>query len=88
LIEESGRDVVLVMHSYGSCVGSEALQDDSLREKKRARDDRKGGVVDIVYVSAYMLPAGMTARDIFTINPESENKPEVRISILSYSNSQ
>jgi len=55
----SGKDVVMVYHSYGSVPGHEALSD-YLRwlEHPRGQKDRRGKVRRLVFVSSFILPEG------------------------------
>lgn len=55
LVEASTR-VFVLMHSYGGTVGSSALAD--LSAAHRAKQGRVGGVVHLLYMSAYILPVG------------------------------
>ena len=52
LIDDS-RDIVMVLHSYGGAVGSEAVQ--NLSANERATRGLKGGVVRLVYMCGFML---------------------------------
>jgi hypothetical protein len=57
---DSGRNVVLVMHSYGGAVGSEVLKyfvDDN--EGKGG----KGRIIRMVWVCAFVLPEGSSLMD-------------------------
>ena len=55
LVEQS-RNVVMLLHSYGGAVGTEAVQGLSARE--RASEGLSGGVVRLIYMCAFMLQAG------------------------------
>ena len=55
LIDDS-RDIVMVLHSYGGAVGSEAVQ--NLSANERATRGLKGGVVRLVYMCGFMLQPG------------------------------
>ena len=44
------------MHSYGGAVGSSAIA--GLSAKERAEQGLKGGIVHLLYLSAYILPVG------------------------------
>lgn len=50
----AGQDVVIVMHSYGGVVGSEAAEGFS-RLDKPSGDRERGSVVHLVYVTAFAL---------------------------------
>ena len=56
LIDEQGRDVILVMHSYSGIPASDAAE--GLGRTERTAAGRKGGIVLLVYICAYMLPVG------------------------------
>lgn len=49
-----GEDVVLVLHSAGGFLGSEAMEGLS----KKMRDGEKGGVIGIVFLSGAVFPEG------------------------------
>ena len=53
-LADAGYPIVLLMHSYGGIVGSNALKDLSLIERKRAGPP--GGVVHLIYMVAFILP--------------------------------
>lgn len=51
-----GDDVVLVLHSAGGFLGSEAMQGLSKKDPEKVRG--KGGVVGIVFLSGAVFPEG------------------------------
>ncbi|KAJ5619236.1 hypothetical protein N7510_003220 [Penicillium lagena] len=51
-----GEDVLLVLHSAGGFIGSEAMQ--GLSKKQRKESGQKGGVVGIVFLSGAVFPEG------------------------------
>jgi len=55
-LADPSTEVVLLMHSYGGAVGSFAITD--LSSKQRAQQGLSGGVVHLLYLSAYILPVG------------------------------
>ncbi|OJJ44018.1 hypothetical protein ASPZODRAFT_72285 [Penicilliopsis zonata CBS 506.65] len=59
LIDTQGRSVLMIMHSYGGVVGTEALLP-SLTASQRSKDgsESHGGVTHLLYVAAYALQAG------------------------------
>ncbi len=61
LIEDDGKDVVLIMHSYGGVPGSSAAR--GLSKAQRSKDGKKGGVVGLIYVSGFVLPGGASVAD-------------------------
>ncbi|RDL38797.1 Uncharacterized protein BP5553_03137 [Venustampulla echinocandica] len=54
----SGDMVVVVAHSYGGVVASGAAQD--LAFAQRAAAGQKGGIIMMVYLAAFAIPAGET----------------------------
>ena len=61
LIEDQGKDVVLVMHSYGGVPGSAAAK--GLSKAQRGREGKLGGVVGLIHVSGFVLPGGASVAD-------------------------
>ena len=61
LIENEGKDVVILMHSYGGVPGSSAAR--GLAKDQRSKKAKKGGVVGLIYVSGFVLPDGGSVVD-------------------------
>lgn len=63
LIEDS-RDVIVVMHSYGGVLGSEAIHE---KFSKKARQEKglAGGVTQLLYMAAFILPLGASITTTF-----------------------
>ncbi|KAH7186002.1 Alpha/beta hydrolase fold-1 [Fusarium flagelliforme] len=59
---EAGKDVIVMMHSYGGMYGSQAVQGLSKRERKES--GKQGGVVSLVYVSAVTPLEGQSTLDM------------------------
>ena len=53
---EAGKDVIMLMHSYGGIPGTGALE--GLGKAQREVDGKKGGVIRLVYAAAYALRTG------------------------------
>jgi pimeloyl-ACP methyl ester carboxylesterase len=53
---EHGQDVLLVMHSYGGMVGTQAAA--GLGREERSKQGKKGGIVKLLYACSFMLPLG------------------------------
>lgn len=53
---EKSRSVIMVLHSYGGAVGTEAVKGLSARE--RAAEGLSGGVVLLIYMCGFMLQVG------------------------------
>ncbi|KAH0537197.1 hypothetical protein FGG08_005975 [Glutinoglossum americanum] len=54
VVENEGEDCLVVMHSYGGVVGTEAVKG----LKHRGKDGFGGGVVGLVYLASFMLREG------------------------------
>lgn len=53
-----GKEILLVMHSYGGIPGTESAK--GLLQKDRAAEGQKGGIVGLVYLTAFLLPEGLS----------------------------
>ncbi|KAM0197813.1 hypothetical protein ACHAPA_003203 [Fusarium lateritium] len=49
-----GKNVMIVVHSYGGLVGALAVE--GLGHKQRAKEGKTGGVIQLVYLSAFVMP--------------------------------
>lgn len=61
-LADEGKDVVLLVHSYGGIVGSECLK--GLSRAEREADGKTGGVVKIIYLAAIVPAVGESLRSI------------------------
>uniref|UniRef100_A0A8H7MY24 AB hydrolase-1 domain-containing protein n=1 Tax=Bionectria ochroleuca TaxID=29856 RepID=A0A8H7MY24_BIOOC len=61
-IVEQGNEVVIVMHSYGGAVGTDATE--GLSRKEREANNLPGGVVHLVYLCAYLLAKGQSVWNV------------------------
>lgn len=57
LIEKEQKEVIMIMHSYGGVVGTEAVTEELATEVRQAKG-LKGGVVRLLYMTAFVLPLG------------------------------
>lgn len=57
LIERNEKEVVVVMHSYGGMVGTEAIEK-FLSRSERQKRGLNGGVVSLFYMTAFLGPKG------------------------------
>ena len=57
LVVDESKNVIVVMHSYGGVVGTQAV-DESLGKKARQNNDLPGGVVHLLYLCAFIVPLG------------------------------
>ncbi len=55
---DCGDEIILLCHSSGGVVGSNAVEGYDIATRKAA--GKKGGVTRVVYLSAFMLPAGQS----------------------------
>lgn len=55
-LDDEGKDVLLVMHSYGGIPGSDAC--DGLSKGDRAKEGKATGVVGLVYIASFALQEG------------------------------
>ncbi|KAF6233053.1 hypothetical protein HO173_008809 [Letharia columbiana] len=70
-IEYDGKTVVLVMHSYGGLVGSEAATEE-LSYAKRKAQGLPGGVLHLFLYSAFLLNEGQSVLSTFGESPNND----------------
>ncbi|KAF2754641.1 alpha/beta-hydrolase [Pseudovirgaria hyperparasitica] len=75
-IVEEGKDVIIVMHSYGGLAGSDAIEG---LVKNGENGSTQGGVVAAIYVSAFIAPKGENLLGVFPspppyLKPNEENE--------------
>ncbi|RFN44926.1 hypothetical protein FIE12Z_10821 [Fusarium flagelliforme] len=57
-LAEQGKQIVLVVHSYGGVVGAQAVR--GLGYKQRQKEGKKGGIITYLYLSAFVVPIGQS----------------------------
>ncbi|KUL84131.1 hypothetical protein ZTR_07198 [Talaromyces verruculosus] len=57
-LADEGKKIILVMHSYGGMPGTESAK--GLAWRTRQAEGRSGGIVHLVYISAYLVKEGMS----------------------------
>lgn len=72
-IEYEGKTVVVVMHSYGGLVGSEAITEE-LNYAKRQAQGLPGGVIHLFLYSAFLLNEGQSVLSAFGESPNNDVK--------------
>ena len=72
-VEYEGKNVVVVMHSYGGLVGSEAIAEDLTWAKRRAQG-LPGGVIHIFFYAAFLLNEGQSVLSAFGESPTNDVK--------------
>lgn len=81
LIEKDGKYVIVLMHSYGGLVGSDAIPKE-LSYESRKQAGAPGGIIHLFYFSAFVLPPGQSVLKAFGESPN--NNVRVRLSLFSF----
>ncbi|KAG9238585.1 hypothetical protein BJ875DRAFT_33154 [Amylocarpus encephaloides] len=68
LVEE-GKDIVLLMHSYGGIYGASAVE--GLSKRERSNNRKRGGVVALIFVAAFTASKGQSAMDAMGFDPKN-----------------
>lgn len=80
LVVDEGNNVMVVMHSYGGLVGSNAIAEDlSLQSRRRA--GLAGGVYRLFYFVAFVLDEGKSVLGTFGESPNNDVKPNGRFTM-------
>jgi hypothetical protein len=58
IVEDEGRDVLLVMHSYAGMPGPAAAK--GLSKTERMQQGKSGGIVGMVFIAAFLVPEGLS----------------------------
>ncbi|RHZ49051.1 alpha/beta hydrolase [Aspergillus thermomutatus] len=58
LVEDEGRDVLLLMHSYAGMPGAAAAK--GLAKTERMQQGKSGGIVGMVFIAAFLVPEGLS----------------------------
>ncbi|KAK8133532.1 alpha/beta-hydrolase [Apiospora sp. TS-2023a] len=67
LVEDEGKEVMVLMHSYGGVVGTTALR--GLTRQDRETRGQLGGVVHLLYAAAFLLALHQSVRTVVqTVN--------------------
>lgn len=61
VVQDEEKTVIMVLHSYGGLVGTEAVPEELTREKRR-QQGLPGGVAHLFYSAAFVLPKGQSIR--------------------------
>ncbi|KAK8004117.1 hypothetical protein PG990_001925 [Apiospora arundinis] len=59
---DAGKDVVLLSHSLGGLIAGNAVQGRDFNSRKAA--GKQGGVIQTIYLAAFMCPQGASLRDL------------------------
>lgn len=66
-LADEGKHIILVGHSYGGLVIANAVK--GLGYKQRKEEGKAGGVLTLVYLSAFVTPVGTSLLDLLGGNP-------------------
>lgn len=55
---DEGKDLIVVAHSYGGVVVSNAVK--GLDKASRAKDSKRGGIIQVVYMGSFALDQGQS----------------------------
>jgi len=66
-LADEGKDVILVPHSYGGVPTSQSTK--GLSKEERQKDGKKGGVVEIAYMTCLVPEVGRSAKDVLMMVP-------------------
>lgn len=80
LVEREARDVVVLAHSYGGVVATQAVHA-SFSQRARTEKGEAGGVLRIVYVCAFMLVEGQSLMGAFGLGPDDALPPFIRVDV-------
>ncbi|EED13445.1 conserved hypothetical protein [Talaromyces stipitatus ATCC 10500] len=58
LIEHEGKDILLLMHSYGSMPGASAAR--GFCKTDRQRNGQAGGIIALICIGAFLVPEGLS----------------------------
>lgn len=61
-LSDAGKEIVLVVHSYGGLVGANAVE--NLGYQQRRKDGKVGGVIMFVYLAAFVTPLGKSIKEM------------------------
>lgn len=75
-----GKDVVMLMHSYGGMVGTEATRGLSRNEREKA--GLKGGITRLIFLAAIFAPPGKSTRGLYEANPGRYPRREVHETLM------
>lgn len=77
LVVDEGKTIMVVMHSYGGLVGSNAIPED-LSLQSRRQKGLAGGVSRLFYFAGFILEQGKSVLDTFGESPNNDVKPNGR----------
>ena len=88
-LANDGKEVLVVMHSYGGIPGTQAVK--NLSRKEQQKQGKEGGIIGLVYVSSLLLNEGESSNDSFAAfgppMPPEVFRLSVRLSLIERQNS-
>lgn len=79
-LADAGRDILLVMHSYGGTAGTQSAQ--RLSKSERQKQGKNGGIVDLAYMTCLVPELGKPASSRAT-TPPKDAKPLMAMGVGS-----
>lgn len=80
-VADTGKDVVLIGHSYGGVPITESVK--GLPKTERQAQGKKGGLVNLAYMTCLVPPVGSSAADVLSKVPDDFKTPmDVGVSSL------
>ena len=61
LVEKEGKEVIVIVHSYGGTPGPSAAR--PFVKKERAQQGKNGGVIGLLYISSWGVPSGKSTME-------------------------
>ncbi|KAH6876380.1 Alpha/beta hydrolase fold-1 [Thelonectria olida] len=61
---DAGKEIILVVHSYGGLVGANAVE--GLGYRQRRNEAKVGGVIMFVYMAAFVTPLGKSIKEMLS----------------------
>ncbi|KAF2104210.1 alpha/beta-hydrolase [Rhizodiscina lignyota] len=85
-LADAGKEIVVLCHSYGGVVSTDALYD--LSVEKRAAQNLKGGIKRLAYMCAFIPKKGEGLADIFggTLPPWIQPQPNKTLALVNPEN--
>ncbi|KAL8974404.1 MAG: hypothetical protein Q9197_001373 [Variospora fuerteventurae] len=81
LIQQEGKTVIVVLHSYGGLVGTEAVAEE-LTWTSRQAQGQPGGVIHLFFFCAFILDQGQSVLGTFGESPNTDVHSDGRSFIL------
>jgi len=79
LVKEDGNDVIVIAHSYGGMVINEAANPEFAKPYRTERGE-PGGVLIIIYMTAYAVPIGVNL-----VTPIGGTPPSMLLEVITAS---